>query len=78
MQLVDGQHLTFKFPHHTTGDMETRRIVVSRLFWGKTPHYPDKNRWVLVGYDLDKNAERYFVMDHVEFISIDTEETYSL
>ena len=47
------------------GETEVRRIIPKEITFGSTQYHPEE-QWLLVGYDVDKNAERTFAMKDVK------------
>lgn len=66
--------IRFRYPHHTTGELQTRRVVVHGVYWGRTPHYPDRDQWVMKTFCFDRSAPRSFAMARMTDIIIEREQ----
>jgi predicted DNA-binding transcriptional regulator YafY len=48
------------------GEVSWRRIVPEgKLIWGTTEYYPE-TQWLLLAFDLDKDAERTFAFKNIQ------------
>lgn len=52
--------VTIDYVNHK-GERAWRRILPVRLYYGVTQHHPEPG-WLLVAYDLDRDAARTFAM----------------
>jgi hypothetical protein len=51
------------------GEKGYRKVRVVSLAWGSTEYHPE-DQWLLVGFDLDKQAERIFAMKDMEHVRL--------
>ena len=61
--VADGRSARFEYTNYR-GEHGTRHVVPMDLTHGKTEHHPEA-QWLLVAYDLDKQATRYFAMKDI-------------
>jgi hypothetical protein len=60
--------VAFRYRNHR-GEVTTRRVETTRLYWGRTEWHPEK-QWLLDGWDHDKGAFRTFALGDIEGDSI--------
>jgi len=51
------------------GETAERRIIPKELIFGSTEYHPEE-QWLLVAFDLDKNAERTFAFKDIKVWSV--------
>ncbi len=47
------------------GETGERKIIPQRIYFGKTDYHPEE-QWLLVAFDIDKNAERTFAIKDIQ------------
>jgi predicted DNA-binding transcriptional regulator YafY len=66
--MVEKSGIEFVYTNHM--GLKTKRFVIPiRLEYGTNPHIKTQT-WLLHAYDLVKNAERAFVLEHIEGFSV--------
>lgn len=67
VQYTAEQVVTVRYKNYR-GEVAIRKIVPTKLFWGKTEYHPHE-QWLMTVWDCERNAYRdYALQDILEFI----------
>jgi predicted DNA-binding transcriptional regulator YafY len=69
MSVWDGKVVTFDYVNHEGYD-EERRVVPTGIRFLESKYYPhDGSQWYIVGWCLDRQAERHFQVCRIRHFS---------
>ena len=63
MNIIFGQQISFEYVNYK-GTKSTRNVIPMSLRFGST-EYHTGNQWLLVAYDIDKQAKREFALKDI-------------
>lgn len=67
-----GDPLEFIYTNYR-GETGKRRVMPKRIWWGSTEYHPEP-QWLLLAFDLDKQADRDFAVRDITWMQPDTRE----
>lgn len=74
MNIIFGQQTQFEYINYK-GIKSTRNVIPMSLYFGATEFHPE-NQWLLVTYDIDKQAQREFALKDIVIYNTYNREYY--